>query len=165
MSGAGLGGVLGRLGSDAAHDLPHHRKSCSSSRGKRAAALLRPTFSEDQGQRNPGHAMTGVVFLMACWQSSASAIQPISKRVLDFACGLRWRHHLTGSFVLFGTGVFAGALLHVGGMILGPRGDTAGSAARRGEWFIACIGCSACDHRILGAGSTARLIRGAARRE
>jgi hypothetical protein len=26
-------------------------------------------------------------------------------------------------FVLFGTGVFAGALLHVGGMILGPAGD------------------------------------------
>jgi len=33
-------------------------------------------------------------------------------------------HALTGVlFVLFGTGVFAGALLHVGGMILGPAGD------------------------------------------
>jgi hypothetical protein len=32
-------------------------------------------------------------------------------------------------FVLFGTGIFAGALLHVGGLVLGPAGEE-----HRSEW-------------------------------
>jgi hydrogenase-4 component F len=74
-------------------------------------------------------------------------------------------HLLTGVlFVVFGTGVFAGALLHVGGMILGPGGDTP-MAARR-PWRNGSLLALVSALVVIGfwvPGPLLELIRGAAR--
>jgi hydrogenase-4 component F len=76
--------------------------------------------------------LTGVVFLMA--MLAIIGMPPFSLFQSEFLivrAAIVGGHILTGVlFVLFGTGVFAGAIVHVGGMILGPRGD-APVAARR----------------------------------
>ncbi len=74
--------------------------------------------------------LTGVVFLMA--MLAIIGMPPFSLFQSEFLivrAAFDGGHVLTGVlFVLFGTGVFAGALLHVGGMILGTEGRLAACA-------------------------------------
>jgi hydrogenase-4 component F len=78
--------------------------------------------------------LTGVVFLMA--MLAIIGMPPFSLFQSEFLivrAAFDGGHVVTGVlFVLFGTGVFAGALLHVGGMILGPPGDA--EVAGRRPW-------------------------------
>jgi hydrogenase-4 component F len=89
-------------------------------------------FSKIKGGVMRAMPLTGVVFLMA--MLAIIGMPPFSLFQSEFLivrAAIVGGHVLTGVlFVLFGTGVFAGALLHVGDMILGPRGD-APVAARR----------------------------------
>ena len=116
-------------------------------------------FSEIKGSVIRVMPLTGVVFLMA--MLAIIGMPPFSlfqSEFLILRAAFDGGHVLTGVlFVLFGTGVFAGALLHVGGMILGPRGDTPAAARRPlARWFAARAGRGAGRHRILGAGSAVR---------
>jgi hydrogenase-4 component F len=89
-------------------------------------------FSKIKGGVMRAMPLTGVVFLMA--MLAIIGMPPFSLFQSEFLivrAAIVGGHVLTGIlFVLFGTGVFAGAIVHVGGMILGPRGD-APVAARR----------------------------------
>ena len=89
-------------------------------------------FSKIKGGVMRAMPLTGVVFLMA--MLAIIGMPPFSLFQSEFLivrAAIVGGHVLTGVlFVLFGTGVFAGAIVHVGGMILGPRGD-APVAARR----------------------------------
>ena len=86
--------------------------------------------------------LTGVVFLMA--MLAIIGMPPFSLFQSEFLivrAAFDGGHVLTGVlFVLFGTGVFAGALLHVGGMILGPtatrrlRRPVPGGMVRCSRW-------------------------------
>ena len=80
-------------------------------------------FSEIKGSVIRVMPLTGVVFLMA--MLAIIGMPPFSLFQSEFLivrAAFDGGHLLTGVlFVLFGTGVFAGALLHVGGMILGPK--------------------------------------------
>ena len=60
-----------------------------------------------------------------------AAVQPVSERIPDRARRLRRRPLCLGRalFVLFGAGIFAGALLHVGGLVLGAGGRRSRSRA------------------------------------
>lgn len=91
-------------------------------------------FSEIKGGVMRVMPLTGVVFLMA--MLAIVGMPPFSlfqSEFLILRAAFDGGHVLTGVlFVLFGTGIFAGALIHVGGMILGPRGDTA--APERRPW-------------------------------
>ncbi len=68
---------------------------------------------------------TGVVFLMA--MLAIIGMPPFSLFQSEFLivrAAFDAGHYLpTALFILFGTGIFAGALLHVGGLVLGPAGD------------------------------------------
>jgi len=110
--------------------------------------------------------LTGVVFLMA--MLAIIGMPPFSlfqSEFLILRAAFDGGHLLTGVlFVLFGTGVFAGALLHVGGMILGPRGD-APAVARR-PWRDGSLLALATALVVIGfwvPGPLLELIRGAAR--
>jgi hydrogenase-4 component F len=89
-------------------------------------------FSEIKGSVIRAMPLTGVVFLMA--MLAIIGMPPFSLFQSEFLivrAAFVGGHLLTGVlFVLFGTGVFAGALLHVGGMILGPAGDPPVAARR-----------------------------------
>jgi hydrogenase-4 component F len=89
-------------------------------------------FSEIKGSVIRAMPLTGVVFLMA--MLAIIGMPPFSLFQSEFLivrAAFVGGHLLIGVlFVLFGTGVFAGALLHVGGMILGPAGDTPVAARR-----------------------------------
>jgi hydrogenase-4 component F len=69
--------------------------------------------------------LTGTVFLLAIL--AIIGMPPFSLFQSEFLivrAALAGGHYLpTVLFVLFGTGIFAGALLHVGGLVLGPAGD------------------------------------------
>jgi len=83
-------------------------------------------FSEIKGSVIRVMPLTGIIFLMA--MMAIIGMPPFSLFQSEFLivrAAIDSGHLLTGVlFVLFGTGVFAGALWHVGGMILGPKGDT-----------------------------------------
>jgi hydrogenase-4 component F len=68
---------------------------------------------------------TGVVFLMA--MLAIIGMPPFSLFQSEFLivrAAFDAGHYVpTALFILFGTGIFAGALLHVGGLVLGPAGD------------------------------------------
>ena len=68
---------------------------------------------------------TGVVFLMA--MLAIIGMPPFSlfqSEFLILRAAFDAGHYLpTALFILFGTGIFAGALLHVGGLVLGPAGE------------------------------------------
>jgi hydrogenase-4 component F len=74
--------------------------------------------------------ITGTVFLMAAL--AVIGMPPFSvfqSEFLILRAALAGGHYLTSAmFVIFGTGIFAGALLRVGGLVLGPaeEGPTAG---------------------------------------
>ena len=83
-------------------------------------------FSEIKGGVLRVMPLTGVVFLMA--MLAIIGMPPFAlfqSEFLILRAAFNGGHLLTAVlFVLFSVGVFAGAILHVGGMILGPRGDT-----------------------------------------
>jgi hydrogenase-4 component F len=75
--------------------------------------------------------LTGTVFLLAIL--AIIGMPPFSLFQSEFLivrAALGGGHYLPSVlFVLFGTGIFAGALLHVGGLVLGPAGEE-----RRSRW-------------------------------
>jgi hydrogenase-4 component F len=127
VTALGLGGVLGSLGLMLHMTFHTIAKSllflCA---GNVRQHFKTDLFSEIKGSVIRVMPLTGVVFLMA--MLAIIGVPPFSLFQSEFLivrAAFDGGHLLTGVlFVLFGTGVFAGALLHVGGMILGPRGDT-----------------------------------------
>jgi hydrogenase-4 component F len=91
-------------------------------------------FGEIKGGVMRVMPLTGVVFLMA--MLAIVGMPPFSLFQSEFLivrAAFDGGHALTGVlFILFGTGIFAGALVHVGGMVLGPHGNTA--AVERRPW-------------------------------
>src|SRR5208337_1409132 len=123
-------------------------------------------FSEIKGGVMRAMPLTGVVFLMA--MLAIIGMPPFAlfqSEFLILRAAFDGGHAFTGVlFVLFGTGIFAGILLHVTGMILGPRGD-APVAARR-PWRNGSLLVLASALVIIGFWVPAplfELIRGAAR--
>ncbi len=126
VTALGLGGALGSLGL-MLHMVFHTiAKSllflCA---GNVSQHFRTDLFSKIKGGVMRAMPLTGVVFLMA--MLAIVGMPPFSLFQSEFLivrAAIVGGHVLTGIlFVLFGTGVFAGAILHVGGMILGPRGD------------------------------------------
>ena len=133
VTALGLGGALGSLGL-MLHMVFHTiAKSllflCA---GNVSQHFRTDLFSKIKGGVMRAMPLTGVVFLMA--MLAIIGMPPFSLFQSEFLivrAAIVGGHVLTGVlFILFGTGVFAGAIVHVGGMILGPRGD-APAAARR----------------------------------
>jgi hydrogenase-4 component F len=89
-------------------------------------------FSEIKGGVLRVMPLTGVIFLVA--MLAIIGMPPFALFQSEFLivrAAFDGGHLLTGVlFVLFGTGVFAGVLLHIGGMILGPRGTAAVAPSR-----------------------------------
>ena len=135
VTALGLGGVLGSLGLMLHMTFHTIAKSllflCA---GNVRQHFKTDLFSEIKGSVIRVMPLTGVVFLMA--MLAIIGMPPFSLFQSEFLivrAAFDGGHLLTGAlFVLFGTGVFAGALLHVGGMILGPRG--AAPVAPRRPW-------------------------------
>ncbi|HWQ53444.1 MAG TPA: proton-conducting transporter membrane subunit [Bryobacteraceae bacterium] len=69
--------------------------------------------------------VTGTVFLMA--MMAIVGMPPFSlfqSEFLILQAAFDGGHYTAGAlFILFGTGIFAGAVMHVGGMVLGPPGE------------------------------------------
>jgi len=135
VTALGLGGVLGSLGLMLHMTFHTIAKSllflCA---GNVRQHFKTDLFSEIKGSVIRVMPLTGVVFLMA--MLAIIGMPPFSLFQSEFLivrAAFDGGHLLTGVlFILFGAGVFAGALLHVGGMILGPRGDT--PVAPRRPW-------------------------------
>jgi len=126
VTALGIGGALGSLGL-MLHMVFHTiAKSllflCA---GNVSQHFRTDLFSKIKGGVMRAMPLTGVVFLMA--MLAIIGMPPFSLFQSEFLivrAAIVGGHVLTGVlFVLFGTGVFAGAIVHVGGMILGPRGD------------------------------------------
>ncbi len=127
VTALGLGGALGSLGLMLHMTFHTIAKSllflCA---GNVQQHFRTDLFSGIKGSVLRAMPLTGVIFLMA--MLAIIGMPPFSLFQSEFLivrAAFDGGHALTGVlFVLFGTGVFAGALLHVGGMILGPGGDT-----------------------------------------
>jgi hydrogenase-4 component F len=167
VTALGLGGALGTLGLTLHMTFHTIAKSllflCA---GNVRQHFKTDLFSEIKGSVIRVMPLTGVVFLMA--MLAIIGMPPFSLFQSEFLivrAAFDGGHLLTGVlFVLFGTGVFAGALLHVGGMILGPRGDT--PVAPRRPWRNGSLLALAAVLVIIGFWVPApllELIRGAAR--
>ena len=91
-------------------------------------------FSKIKGGVMRAMPLTGVVFLLA--MLAIVGMPPFSLFQSEFLivrAAMVGGHTLTGVlFVLFATGVFAGVLLHVGNLVLGPSGDA--PVAPRRPW-------------------------------
>ena len=126
VTALGLGGALGSLGLMLHMTFHTIAKSllflCA---GNVQQHFRTDLFSGIKGSVLRAMPLTGVIFLMA--MLAIIGMPPFSLFQSEFLivrAAFDGGHALTGVlFVLFGTGVFAGALLHVGGMILGPAGD------------------------------------------
>lgn len=110
--------------------------------------------------------VTGVVFLMA--MLAIIGMPPFSLFQSEFLivrAAFAAGHYVpTVLFVLFGTGIFAGALLHVGGLVLGPAGEEPAAAMR--PWCDVPMLALAAVLIVIGFWLPApllELIRGAAR--
>ena len=163
----GLGGALGSLGLMMHMTFHTIAKSllflCA---GNVYQHFRTDLFSKIKGGVMRAMPLTGVVFLMA--MLAIIGMPPFSLFQSEFLivrAAFDGGHFLTGVlFVLFGTGVFAGALLHVGGMILGPRGDAPVAAPR--PWGNGSLIALASVLVVIGFWVPApllELIRGAAR--
>src|ERR1039458_3815083 len=126
VTALGLGGALGTLGLTLHMTFHTIAKSllflCA---GNVRQHFKTDLFSEIKGSVIRVMPLTGIVFLMA--MLAIIGMPPFSlfqSEFLIMRAAFDGGHLLTGVlFVLIHTGVFAGALLHVGGMILGPKGD------------------------------------------
>jgi hydrogenase-4 component F len=110
--------------------------------------------------------VTGTVFLMA--MLAIIGMPPFSLFQSEFLivqAGFAGGHYVPSVlFILFGTGVFAGALLHVGGLVLGPAAEEA--PVERHPWQGASVLALAAVLVVIGFWLPAGLldlIRGAAR--
>jgi hydrogenase-4 component F len=166
VTALGLGGALGSLGLTLHMTFHTIAKSllflCA---GNVHQHFRTDLFSEIKGSVIRAMPLTGVVFLMA--MLAIIGMPPFSLFQSEFLivrAAFDGGHVLTGVlFVLFGTGVFAGALLHVSGMILGPRGDIA--VATRRPWRDGSLLALAAVLVVIGFWVPApllELIRGAA---
>jgi hydrogenase-4 component F len=135
VTALGLGGALGSLGL-MLHMVFHTiAKSllflCA---GNVSQHFRTDLFSKIKGGVMRAMPLTGVVFLMA--MLAIVGMPPFSLFQSEFLivrAAMVGGHILTGVlFVLFGTGVFAGALLHIGNLVLGPSGDA--PVAPRRPW-------------------------------
>jgi hydrogenase-4 component F len=133
VTALGLGGVLGSLGLTLHMTFHTIAKSllflCA---GNVQQHFRTDLFSKIKGSVIRAMPLTGVVFLMA--MLAIIGMPPFSLFQSEFLIvrsAFEGGHLLTGAmFVLFSTGVFTGALMHVGDMILGPGGDTPVAARR-----------------------------------
>jgi hydrogenase-4 component F len=110
--------------------------------------------------------ITGAVFLMAIL--AIIGMPPFSLFQSEFIilrAAIAGGHYVPSAlFVLFGTGVFAGALLHVGGLVLGPAGE--GPVAKWHPWRDISVLVLAAVLVVIGfwlPGPLLDLIRGAAK--
>jgi hydrogenase-4 component F len=167
VTALGLGGALGSLGLMLHMTFHTIAKSllflCA---GNVQQHFRTDLFSGIKGSVLRAMPLTGVIFLMA--MLAIIGMPPFSLFQSEFLivrAAFDGGHALTGVlFVLFGTGVFAGALLHVGGMILGPAGDTA--VAPRRPWRNGSLLALAGALVVIGFWVPAplfELVRGAAR--
>jgi hydrogenase-4 component F len=129
----GLGGALGNLGLMLHMTFHTIAKSLLFlSAGNVSQHFRTDLFAKMKGSVIRAMPLTGVVFLMA--MLAIVGMPPFSLFQSEFLivrAAINSGHILTAVlFVLFGTGVFAGVLLHVGGMVFGPRGDAAAAARR-----------------------------------
>jgi hydrogenase-4 component F len=163
----GLGGALGSLGLMLHMAFHTIAKSllflCA---GNVSQHFRTDLFSRIKGSVIGAMPLTGVVFLMA--MLAIIGMPPFSLFQSEFLivrAAFDGGHVLTGVlFVLFGTGVFAGALLHVGGMILGPKGDSPPAGPR--PWRDGSLLALAVALVVIGFWIPAplfELIRGAAK--
>ena len=133
VTALGLGGALGSLGLMLHMTFHTIAKSllflCA---GNVSQHFRTDLFSKIKGSVIRAMPLTGVVFLMA--MLAIIGMPPFSlfqSEFLILRAAFDGGHLLTGVlFVLFSTGVFTGAILHVGGMVLGPGGETAVAARR-----------------------------------
>ena len=133
VTALGLGGALGSLGLMLHMTFHTIAKSllflCA---GNVSQHFRTDLFSKIKGSVIRAMPLTGVIFLMA--MLAIIGMPPFSLFQSEFLivrAAFEGGHLLTGAlFVLFSTGVFTGALIHVGGMILGPGGDTPVAARR-----------------------------------
>jgi hydrogenase-4 component F len=166
VTALGLGGALGTLGLMLHMTFHTIAKSlvflCA---GNVQQHYKTDLFAEIKGSVIRVMPLTGVVFFMA--MLAIIGMPPFALFQSEFLvvrAAFDSGHLLTGVlFVLFGTGVFAGALLHVGGMILGPKSDL--PVAPRRPWRDGSLLALAAGLVVIGfwvPASLLNLIRGAA---
>jgi hydrogenase-4 component F len=129
----GLGGALGSLGlmlHMAFHTIAKSLLFLSA--GNVYQHFRTDLFSKIKGSVIRAMPLTGVVLFIA--MLAIVGMPPFSlfqSEFLILRAAFEGGHILTGAlFVLFSTGVFTGALMHVSGMVLGPGGDAAVAARR-----------------------------------
>jgi hydrogenase-4 component F len=136
----GLGGAMGSLGLMLHMTFHTIAKSLVFlSAGNVYQHFRTDLFAKMKGSVIRAMPLTGIVLAIA--MLAVIGVPPFSLFQSEFLivrAAFDGGHVLTGVlFVLFGMGVFAGALLHISGMILGPSGDT--PLATRRPWRVGSL--------------------------
>jgi hydrogenase-4 component F len=163
----GLGGAMGSLGLMLHMTFHTIAKSLLFlSAGNVYQHFRTDLFAKMKGSVMRVMPLTGVVFFLGLL--AVIGMPPFSlfqSEFLILRAAFNGGHVLTGVlFVLFSTGIFTGVLLHLGGMILGPGGDTA--VAVRRPWRDGSLLALAAALVVIGFWVPApllELIQGAAR--